>query len=66
MTREELVKLVREIMNVKGKTEEELSNLIDLLSKNVPHPAVSNLIYWEDLTPEQIVDKALNYKPIVL
>lgn len=66
MTREELIDLVKDIMNVKGKTEEQINALIDVLEKNVPHPAVSDLIYYDDLTAEEIVDKALSYKPIQL
>lgn len=65
MTREELMKLVEEIMTWEG-TEEELAEKLDLLKKNVPHPSPSNLIYWDDLTPEEVVDKVLNYKPIRL
>ncbi len=39
-----------------------------ILKENVIHPAVSNLIFWndEELTAEKIVDAALNYKPILL
>jgi hypothetical protein len=66
MTQEELVELVKEIINVKGKTEEEIDDLIDILIKNVPHSEVTDLIYWTDLTPEEVVDKALSYKPIAI
>ena len=66
MDKKELIKLVRDIMNVKGKTEEEINELIDTLEKNVPHPAVTDLIYYEDLTAEEIVEKALSYKPLQL
>ncbi|TXK74401.1 bacteriocin immunity protein [Mesonia sp. K4-1] len=66
MTREELIELVKEIYNVKGKSEKEQDELLLKLENNVLHPEVSNLIYWEDLTPEQVVDKALAYKPIQL
>ena len=66
MTREELILLVKDIMNVKGKTEDQLNKLIDILEKNVPHPEVTDLIYYDDLTAEQVVDKALSYKPIQL
>lgn len=64
MTREELINLVKELYNSKGETEED--RLLSLLEKNVPHPEVSDLIYWEDLTPEEVVDRALAYKPIQL
>lgn len=66
MTREELIKLVIEITTVHGKTEEQIGKLIDLFKANVPHPSPSSLIYYEDLTPEEVVDKALSYKPIQL
>lgn len=65
MTREELIKLVEEIMMWEG-TEEELTKKLDILKKNVPHPNPINLIYWDDLTAEEVVDKALSYKPIQL
>lgn len=67
MKKEELIDLVRKIMEVKG-TEEELDNWMDVVEANVPHPAVSNLIFYskEPLTPEEIIEKALAYKPILL
>ena len=67
LSRLELIELVDKIMKSKG-TEEEIDNMIEELEKNVPHPEVSDLIFWneEELTPEQIVDIALAYKPIQL
>ena len=44
----------------------EIDELLNILKKNVPDPAVSDLIYWDDLSPEEIIDKALSYKPIQL
>ncbi len=63
LSREELIILVEKIINCEG-TEEEIDQMIEIVEKNVPHPEVSDLIFWdeEDLSPEQIVDKALNYK----
>lgn len=63
LSNEELVKLVTDIMNAEG-TEEEIDSMLDLLCKSVPHPSVSDLIFWndEDLSPEE----ALNYQSIVL
>jgi hypothetical protein len=68
MSKEELVVLVTKICNAEFETEEEWDSLLDLLENNVPDPAVSNLLYYHKpkLTPEEIVDKALNYKPICL
>lgn len=67
MTRDELIQLVEKIIQVNG-TEEEIDNMLDIFQKNVPYPHVSDLIYWnaDNLTAEQIVDKALGYKPIQL
>lgn len=65
MTREELVELVKKISAAAG-TEEEIDNMLDLLEKHVPDPNVCDYIYWEDLTPEEVVNKALKYKPIRL
>ncbi|MFD0713195.1 hypothetical protein [Paenibacillus sp. GCM10027626] len=54
-------------MNIEG-TEEEIDRMIELLEQSVPHPEVSDLIFWNEieLTPEQVVEKALSYKPIQL
>ena len=67
LTREELINLVNKIVECEG-AEEEIDEMIEIVKWNVPHPEISDLIYWneEELTPEQIVDKALNYKPIQL
>ena len=66
MTREELIELVIQIMDVENNTEVEIDRLLDELKVNVPHPSPANLIYHEELTPEEIVDQALSYKPIQL
>ena len=67
LTREELTNLVNKIVECEG-SEEEIDEMIEIVKRNVPHPEISDLIYWneEELTPEQILDKALNYKPIEL
>lgn len=66
MTKKELIELVEEIMDVEKYSEEQLYEMIELLDRNVPHPEVTDLIYYEDLSAEEIVDKALDYKPIQL
>ena len=67
-----LVELVRKIINVEG-TEKEVDLWIDEFKKSVPHPMASDLIFWPQNyglglgpTPEEIVEKALSYKPIDL
>ncbi|KMM55698.1 hypothetical protein ACH95_18560 [Bacillus glycinifermentans] len=63
LSKEELISLVKKIMNPE-LDDDTVSEYIDLLEKNVPHPAPSDLIFWsdEDYTAEQIVEIALNYK----
>lgn len=65
MSREELIELVEKIMKCEG-SEEEVDNMIDVLKKNVIDPEVTNYIFYEENTPEEVVDKALAYKPIIL
>lgn len=67
MTKERLIKIVERIINVDG-TEGEIDDLLKILEGNVPHLQVSDLIYWneKDLSAEEIVEKALEYKPIKL
>ncbi|MCY8938855.1 bacteriocin immunity protein [Peribacillus frigoritolerans] len=62
-SKEELVELVNKICNPK-QSDEEVSEYIDILEGNVPHPAPSDLIFWndEDLSPEEVVEIALAYK----
>ncbi|MFD1434309.1 bacteriocin immunity protein [Kroppenstedtia eburnea] len=64
MTREELVQLVKKILDPDSYSEEELEEMVYLFNKSVPNPAGSDLIFWDhrDLTAEEVVDEALNYK----
>lgn len=63
----DLVELVKKITNSEG-TEEEISRWIELLEENISHPAVTDLIFHSDrdLTPEEVVEQALSYKPFEL
>lgn len=62
MERKELIELVKEIINPVGKTEKDIDNLLAELESNVPHPEVSDLIYFEENSAEEVVEKALAYK----
>jgi hypothetical protein len=48
--------------------DDEAGAWIDALERSIPNPHVSDLIFYsrEDLTAEQILDKALTYRPIEL
>lgn len=65
MTRDQLIELVKKIAAADG-TEQQIDQMLELLEKNVPDPEVANYIFYDDLQPAEIVDKALAYKPIQL
>ena len=68
MKKEELIKLVERLQTADYSSEKEGSELMQQLEKNVLHPGVSELIFWNspELTAEEIVELALSYKPIPL
>jgi len=78
MTRKELIELGKKIITCEG-SEQEQDKMYELFSKSVPHPNGANLFYYpekynarkddiKDYNPtvEEVVDKALSYKPIQL
>ena len=78
MTRKELIEIGKKIIASEG-TAQEIDNLFVLFNNNVPHPEGANLFFYPenynrrrdsiaDYKPsiEEVVDKCLSYKPIVL
>lgn len=67
LSRQDLVELVTKIINCEG-SEEQVDKWLELAEENVPHPRLSDLIYYseEEKSPEQIVDEALAYTPFAL
>lgn len=65
LTWEQLVGLVRRIIAFDG-TEEEVDAMEVLFESSVPYPGVYSLIYHSEpeLTPEEIVERALSYQAI--
>lgn len=70
--RDYVLQLIERIRNnsAGGGDDAEANALIDELERNVPHPQVSDLIFWpdlcgydRDLTTEEIADIALAYQP---
>lgn len=62
-----LVMLVRKMLNAEG-TEQELDDMLTEVQGALPYAEVSNLIFWDEreLTAEQIVEEALQARPIQL
>lgn len=65
MRKEELVELVKKIQNCEG-SEEKVDRMIEILEANVHYPEISDLIFFDEKTPEKIIDIALAYKPLQL
>ena len=62
LSKVDLIELVTKICNSE-LSDEKVSEYIDILEENVPHPAPSDLIFWNDieLTATEIVEIALSY-----
>ena len=65
LERKELIDLIEQIKNFEG-TEEEEDILFKKLQNLVLDPEISDYIYWTDMSSEEITDKVLVYKPIIL
>lgn len=67
VTREQLIELVEKLLSNQG-TEEQDQEWLAVLAQNVPHPHVSDLIYWneQELSAEEIVDQAMAWRPTEL
>lgn len=75
LTRDQIIALVEEIYRLDGTSDEtgeierKRNDLVDALIAGVLDPEIVNYMYWwemPELTPEQIADRALAYKPIIL
>ena len=62
-----LVEIVRRLQNGEGTEEEDLEWLA-VLQRELPDPAVTDLIFHRDppLSAEEVVDEARRYRPIEL
>jgi hypothetical protein len=67
LNRQELIEIVTKIYNCEYNTEKEGSNLIDIFRKNVPYQDILELLHKNaHLTPEELVEKALAHKPVII
>lgn len=69
MTKEELIQLAKNIMNAIGKDEEENNEMLMIFLDNIPSPNASDLFFsleYDRLTAEEIVERALSYRPFQL
>ena len=62
-----ILELVKQALDPKLR-DEDLGQLLERLDRMVPHPDIGNLMFHQvpELTAEQIVERALAYRPIAL
>ncbi|GAB3870855.1 hypothetical protein GCM10029964_006120 [Kibdelosporangium lantanae] len=62
-----MITLIERLIRGEG-TEAEAGEWLDQLARSIPNPHVSDLIFWSDepLTAEEILDRAMEYRPIRL
>lgn len=65
LNKEDLIYLINQLKNFEG-TEEEEDLFLEKIENLVLDPNISDYIYWSDMSAEEIADKVLSYKPIVL
>ena len=65
LSSEELVDLVQRLLDARG-SEADQERWLTTVEDNVPHPNVSDLIYYPkvELSAKEIVEVALGYKSI--
>lgn len=63
LTREEMIDIVSKLQNGGYGSAEEADRS---LKRGVTDPHITDYIFFDDLTPEEVADKALSYKPIML
>ncbi|MFC9498748.1 bacteriocin immunity protein [Streptomyces sp. NPDC056982] len=71
LSRAEAVALVQRIMEADYASEDEVNDWLDRLDRALACPSghVSGLVFWppqRELSPEEVVDHALAYRPIAL
>ncbi|ELC8443734.1 hypothetical protein QYB59_002810 [Clostridium perfringens] len=67
LNKKEIIELINCIRNPKDEWSEDIvDQLIFKLKENVSYPNPINLIFYTELSAEEIADEILNYKPIIL
>jgi hypothetical protein len=63
---DDLIELIRRAIDP-TITDEALAQVLDELGRRLPHPAIADLIFHHDpeLSPQEILEAAQAYRPIV-
>jgi hypothetical protein len=65
ITDAELLEVISFLAEARGSVSEQ-GYWLTFLERNLPYPAIADLIYYRDLTPEGILSQAKAYRPIIL
>lgn len=65
LSKEELIELVKKLRET-NITDEQADILYKTIRQTVIDPNVWNLVFFTELSPEEVIEKALEYKPIIL
>lgn len=65
ITKDELIELVRRIEDIETYGN-DTGFYLEVLSANIMMPNISDLIFYRNLSPEEIIEEALKYKPMIL
>ena len=67
LTKGQLLELIVKLSEGDG-TEQDEDDWLVLIEANVPHPTVTDLIFYSEpsLSPEEVLEETLSYKPILL
>ncbi|MNW59008.1 hypothetical protein D3C74_369040 [compost metagenome] len=65
ITRDELIELVRRIKDIETYGNDTVYYL-EVLKANMSMPDISDLIFYRNLSPEEVIEEGLRYKPIIL
>ncbi|MEU8832747.1 e9imm peptide [Streptomyces sp900116325] len=69
MARDEAIPLVQRLRDVDTADAAEVAAILETLERGLMCPHISDFIYWSpdpELSAEEVVDRALAYKPIAL
>ncbi len=66
LTREQIIEIAAKLKTGAYPTEKEADQAVAALKAGVTDPNITDYIFFHEMTPEEIADKALAYQPIML
>ena len=69
LDRQQMIAVIEQLQNGEFESDEELTPVLESLIQSTGNPHVPDLIFHPkgpELTPEQVIDEALRYRPLEL